>query len=169
MAKTDAQGAGERWTRFERTMDRFENGPFTTDFERLRRAGVVLPLPESMDDAEVTSKLWEVIERLARLGVVLEQTDHLSDRQLYAHLWHHSLREDVPDLDPDEDDGVWHVDILGGGSDDDRRLYLKYYADEKTRADSARDWPGFDVPPREPLPYPREDRLQQLYARLDAE
>lgn len=148
-------------------MDASENGPFTTDFERLQRAGVDLPLPESMDDAALTAKLWEVIEKLGRMAVVLEWTDHLSDRELYTQLWHHALREEVPDVGEDDDDGVSHVDMSGGGSDED--VYLKYYADDQTRAMWVRDFPDLELPTREPLPYDRDSRLRQLYASLDAE
>jgi hypothetical protein len=47
----------------------FESGPFTTDFERLVNAGVKLPAPESMDDATLMTRLWELIRSLARMRV----------------------------------------------------------------------------------------------------
>ena len=46
---------------FWRRVLAFECGPLTTDLERLTDAGVDVPSPESMADAELTAKLREVI------------------------------------------------------------------------------------------------------------
>jgi hypothetical protein len=85
----------------------FENGPFTTDFVRLIRAGVELPHPASMNDDELTAKLWQVIHRLAQLRVLLSHTDHLSDRALYSYLWWVRL-DPHPPLRRREDTGRPH-------------------------------------------------------------
>lgn len=142
---------------FER-MQAFENGPFTTNFQQLVRAGIALPEPEALDDAAVTRKLWEVIEALADLGVILEQTNHLSDRELYAELWHRVLRDEVPDLAPAENEW-WHVDLIGTGSNEHIHAYLKYYADDEDR----RFWhevdPKLELPPHEDPPFDRDRRL----------
>ena len=91
-----------------------------------------LPAPETLNDEQLTKKLWEVIHGLALLRVFLDDTDHLSDRELYTDLWSDLLREEVKAVPPDPD-GAWHLSPIGGGSEEDSRLQMKYYADEKWR------------------------------------
>jgi hypothetical protein len=135
----------------------YEEAPLTTNFQQLEEAGVSLPAPDSLNDEELTAKLWEVIHKLALLRVFISQTDHLSDRELYTHLWTESLREETPMLPPSAN-GAWHIEMLGGWSAEDTQLYLKYYADEAWRQDWHKDWPSDPIPPHEALPYDR-DRL----------
>src|ERR1043166_2433468 len=117
---------------FVARMRAFEYGPYTTNFQQLLDAGIALPEPESLDDPALTVKLWEVIEALADRGVILDRTNHLSDRELYAELWHRVLRDEVPDLEP-EDNEWWNVDLIGTGCEQHQLYYLKYYADEDDR------------------------------------
>ena len=56
----------------------FENGPFTTNFDQLVKAGLEPPAPETLDDAQLHRTLWKVILALAELRVFIEHTDHLS-------------------------------------------------------------------------------------------
>jgi hypothetical protein len=135
----------------------YEEAPWTTNFQQLESAGVSLPAPDSLKDEELTAKLWEVIQKLALLNVFIEQTDHLSDSELYTHLWTDTLREETKALGL-AGNGAWHIQLLGGCSEEDNQLYLKYYADEDWRRQWHKDWPKDPIPEHEDPPYDR-DRL----------
>jgi hypothetical protein len=135
----------------------YEEAPWTTNFQQLENAGVSLPSPDSLNDEQVTAKLWEVIQKLALLQVFIEQTDHLSDRELYSHFWTESLREETP-LMPMTANSAYHIQLLGTGSDEDNHLLLKYYADEEWRRQWHEDFPKDPMPEHEDPPYDR-DRL----------
>jgi len=135
----------------------YEEAPWTTNFQQLENAGVSLPAPDSLNDEELTAKLWEVIQKLALLHVFISQTDHLSDRELYTHLWTESLREETKAM-PMVAGSAWHIELLGGCSEEDMQLYLKYYADEDWRRQWHKDWPKDPIPAHEDPPYDR-DRL----------
>lgn len=136
----------------------YEKAPWTTNFQQLEDAGVSLPEPDSLNDEELTAKLWEVVQKLALLHVYISQTDHLSDRELYTHLWTESLREETKAL-PLEANCMCHIEILGGWSEEDTQLYLKYYADEDWRRQWKKDWPKDAIPKHEDPPYDRDRRL----------
>ncbi len=135
----------------------YEEAPSTTYFHQLESSGVLLPPPDSLSDPELTAKLWEVIHKLALLRVFLEETDHLSDRELYTHLWTDTLREETKAL-PLAENSACHVQMLGSGSEEDTRLYLKYYADDAWRQRWHEDFPDDSIPEHEDPPYDR-DRL----------
>jgi hypothetical protein len=138
----------------------YEEAPWTTNFQQLEEAGVSLPAPDSLNDEELTAKLWEVIQKLALLRVFIGQTDHLSDRELYTHLWTDSLREETKMM-PAGANGAWHIEILGGWSREDTHLYLKYYADDEWRQDWHQRYPEDSIPPHEDPPYDRDRLLPQ--------
>jgi hypothetical protein len=48
--------------------------------------------------------------------------------------------------------------LLGGGSEEDNQLYLKYYADDDWRQHWHEDWPDDLIPAHQDPPYDR-DRL----------
>ena len=102
--------------------------------------------------------MWEVIRGLALLGAYLHNTDHLSDRELYEYLWTDALREPAV-LQPTDPDFAYHFDLIGSGSEEDTRLYLKYYADEKERRSWAKEWPEDILPDHEQPPFDRDRQL----------
>jgi hypothetical protein len=133
-------------------------------FGTLVESGVVLPPPEELDDAQVSSKVWEVIHAMAGLGAFLHSTDHLSDRELYTVLWREELREPGILL-PDHLDFAWHIDLIGSGSEEDNLLRLKYYADEEERRQWREEWPKDFIPDHEDPPYDRDRLLPQAVDR----
>ncbi len=135
----------------------YEEAPWTTNFQQLENAGVSLPPPDSLKDEELTAKLWDLIQKLALLHVFISQTDHLSDRELYTHLWTDSLREETKAM-PLVAGSAWHMELLGIYSEEDMRLFLKYYADDDFRRQWHKDWPNDPIPAHEDPPYDR-DRL----------
>ena len=127
-------------------------------FEYLEKEGILLPSPQDLDETQLHSKLWEVINAMALAGHFLASTDHLSDRDLYELLWSDILRQPTSiSLDPSTT--TCHIDILGGCSEEDQRIRLKYYADDDERDCWASDFPEDDLPPKEPLPYDRDRHL----------
>jgi hypothetical protein len=138
----------------------YEKAPYTTNFKQLEEGGIALPAPETLNDEQLSKKLWEVIHALALLRVFLEDTDHLSDRELYTELWSDMLREEVKALPPDPA-GAWHLSPIGGGSDEDIDVQMKYYADEKWRESWMKDFPDYVMPEHEDPPYDRDRHLPQ--------
>jgi hypothetical protein len=127
-------------------------------FDLLEKGGVKVPRPADLDDTQLHIKLWEVINGMALLGCYLSSTDHLSDRQLYEALWTDILREPAS-VCPNNSNAACHIDILGGCSEEDLQLRLKYYADEEERLDWADEFPDCVLPPHESLPYDRDRHL----------
>lgn len=136
----------------------YESAPWTTHYQQLEDAGVELADPAAMDDEKLTAKLWEVIEALARMRVFLQSTNHLSDRDLYAELCSDVLREETKAMVLDEY-SAWHIDLIGSGSEEDIYLWMKHYADEKTRREWMADWPDYEMPEHEDPPYDRDRHL----------
>lgn len=143
----------------------FEEAEWVTAFDVLAQGGLELPHPDELDNSQLAAKLWEVIRSLAMLRMFLYNTNHLSDRELYEELWHELLREEGPLL-PFSSDTACHIDLVGSGSEKDVELYLRYYADEETRRDWAKDWPDDLMPVHEA---PSFDRDRYLPASDQAE
>lgn len=104
---------------------------------------------------DVPPDLWTLIARLAELNVAIERTDHLDDAALCEFLLGYI---DEPLHLPNDPLTIMHVDLLGGGSDEDNDLYLRYYASDEDREHWMREFPDDTLPPRERPPHDR-DRL----------
>jgi hypothetical protein len=128
-------------------------------FDVLTGEGFALPPPGTLDDAALTAKLWELIRALAARRLFLHCTDHLSDRELYAWLWGDGLREELLGFGLPE--GNCHLDVLGGCSEADLILQMRFYADDEERARWAEEFPDFPMPPKEQPPYDRDRHLPQ--------
>jgi hypothetical protein len=135
----------------------FEKATFDTNFNRLVRLGIEMVPPAELDDKSLDAKLQEVISTLATIRCFLEQTDHLSDRELYEWLWSDALREETPDLT--QLGGAWHTSPIGGCTDEDTAIFLKYYASEKERRRWKEEFLIDQLPARAPLPFDRDRNL----------
>lgn len=151
---------GDLAEQFLKRVIAFETAPATTAFARLTADGVDLPNPSDVSDQDIGRVVWTVIVALNKQRVALSRTDHLSDRELYAALWHHVLREEITRL-PDDDRGVWYVDIPN--DDENATNYLTYYASKWERERWRRNVPDAIIPPHREPPFAREAMLAQLY------
>lgn len=163
MSKDDPEDFEEEFADYIAAFEQQEPRPLT---EVLPEAGVTLPPPDELDDAQVSAKLWEVINMLALMGTFLHSTNHLSDRQLYAELWGDVLAEPTV-LMPDNVAYACHIDMVGSGSEEHTLLYMRYYASEQERRSWLKEWPGDVLPDHEDPPYDRDRLLPQAESRKD--
>ena len=155
---TDFEDNTDNYRNLEAYMDAVEgNGPQTTLFALLKESGIDMPAPDVLADSELTALLWKIIEALADMGVYLTSTNHLSDRDLYTVLWQDTLLEDHPVVSH-EFPMTTHIDLLGGWSDEDQEIYLKYYADDEERAQIASQT-NTAIPEHEDPPFRRDHLL----------
>lgn len=136
----------------------FESAEDSTNGERLKNEAGFVPIDpkELKNDTEVHAALKELIRALASIRIFVSDTDHLSDSELYRLLCYGALES--PTSVPPK--GIeWNTRILayeyGTAEDPDgTQTWLRYYADEETRA----TWDG-EVPPKEIPPYDRDQFL----------
>jgi hypothetical protein len=144
--------------RLDRFFDGEEEGERPIDV--LRNDGVSIPDDSDLDDAALHAKLWEILNAMAAAGVFVESTDHLSDRELYRYLVEDALQEETI-LPTPGSGGGWHLSPIGGGSEEDNGIYLRYYADDETRASWENDFHA-TLPAKEKPPFDR-DRLLPVH------
>lgn len=151
--------------RLDRFFDGEEEGERPIDV--LRNNGISIPDERNLDDDSLHAKLREIINAMAAVGMVLESTDHLSDRELYRYLVTDALREETI-LPTPGSGGGWHISPIGGGSEEDNEIYLRYYADDETRKRWHRDF-GDTLPTKEKPPFDRDRLLPVHDVHVDEE
>lgn len=87
------------------------------------------PQPDTLDDAELSRILEDLIVKLYEKKIVLNFTDHLSDRELYWMI----LRDILPSREKklEHQPSEWHWDF--SVSDSDPNIWLVYYASDEDR------------------------------------
>ena len=145
---------------FLRHVLEYENAEPISLLRLLENSGLEVPPPDQFDDETITLKLKELIDRMASLGAYLMHTDHLSDRALYEYLYHDGLREEAV-LFPENPSYAYMIDLTGSGSEEDNKIFLKYYADEQYRQQWANEWPDDSLPDHEAPPFDRDRFLPQ--------
>jgi hypothetical protein len=149
----EAEMAIETW----RDLYAYDTAPDSSQHEIFRAEGIELPPPEDLDDAALTAKLWEVIQALVARNTFLSSTDHLSNRELYTHLVTETFHQITKDIVAP---GWNHqIDIVGGCSEEDIELQLRYYVGDEERARWLESFPDYVLPPKEKPPYDRDRHL----------
>ena len=130
------------------------------DILQLRRKFTPAPLSRLKDPVTLFEQLWMLIYALATIRVFIDDTDHLSDRKLYELLLNKLLPQDRTLL---PEGSGWNCRFsacdLSDDGDQQESCYLRYYADEATRAMIADKNPEATLPPKEEPPYDRDAYL----------
>jgi hypothetical protein len=137
----------------------FESAPSKPWCEILAEDGFQARPPETLSDDELPAHLWLLIEALAKRRAFLLHTNHLSDRELYCLLVNEVLNEETELLPPEAE---WNcnicIDEYSPEGEDPSMVFLRYYADKKTRAGWASDL-GIELPRHMDPPYNRDRHL----------
>ncbi len=112
---------------------------------------LVLPSPDSLDDASLHVRLWETINRLYDHRVVIDFTDHLSDRELYCVIFRDILPSPEKKIELPRNFLHWHC----LDEEDDMDVWLRYYASDANRLAWSKD-NCCSPPPKQVPPYPRQ-------------
>ncbi|MDF3128229.1 hypothetical protein P0Y35_03370 [Kiritimatiellaeota bacterium B1221] len=135
----------------------FELAETTTWKRILAEQGYSMPAPETLSDEEMSVEVWEVIQRLGDLQCYLDFTDHLSDQELYKKLYER-LDEPTEDIRMIPQGSACHLEMLLSGEEEDDLIWLKYFADEKTRQMWHQEF-NFQLPAHREAPYDRDHLL----------
>lgn len=156
---THDEGLLEDREEFWRRVEEVEESGLTTLARAIEEGGFELPVSDQLTDEQLARKLWALIGRMAELHCFLTHTDHLSDRELYTQLVEETLQEEIEaallTAGPNQ---AYHYDLIGGGSEEEIQIMLRYYTTVEDREQWHADFPDDVIPPMRSLPYDR-DRL----------
>jgi len=133
-----------------------ELAPMTTNRRQLMELGIEIPPAEALGDDALSARLRIVIDALADVYTYLIHTDHLSDRDLYRRLSESVLDEPVHEI-CEGSGGREFIDMAGGSSAGDRKIWLTHYASDDERAEAMAHHE--QVPERAPSPFDRDRTL----------
>ena len=125
----------------------------TTLYFELEKRGWTPEDPDTVSDEDLSRSLTDLIWSLGDLQVFIDDTDHLSDRELYVELLEYCDEPNVCFVGIPGAANHWSP--AGSGNDEDTQIWLRYYADEESRTEHARNYPEDPMPPAELPPYPR--------------
>lgn len=124
-----------------------------TPLDELTKRGLAPPVPASVTDDELPKVIEKLHFDLEQIRVFIGYIEHLSDRQLYELLWNDLLTK--PEiLGPDNPDFGYHWDVIGGWSEEDTEVWLRYYATDEERKEHVSQWGG-ELPKSELPPFPK--------------
>src|SRR5262245_8270680 len=96
---------------------------------------LILPHPDTLDEARLHALLWDTIHKLFARRIVLDFTDHLSDRDLYCLIFRDILPCSEKKIDSPDNYLHWDCADVGG----DPTTWLRYYATPQERRAWAQD------------------------------
>lgn len=146
-------GDGEEPDYLERLDAFFDGTEQTTLYFELEKRQSAPDLSDGLSDEEVLRALTGLVWSLGELHVYIEDTDHLSDRELYRQLKDY-CDEPTPRI-MGIPDAATHWSPIGGCSEEDFQIWLRYYATAEERIDHAEKYPTDPMPSSELPPYPR--------------
>jgi hypothetical protein len=135
--------------------DRYIEGedPGNLPLVAMEASGWKAPDPQEVLDADLLRTLTDLVWALNDLGFVLSDTDHLSDRELYEVLF--EMANEPTYLCPEDTAMTIHFSPIGGCSEEDLQIGMRFYWDEEQREDWRKRFPEDAMPLAELPPYPR--------------
>jgi hypothetical protein len=123
-----------------------------TPYLELEKRECAPPAIERLTDDDIKRELTKLLWNFADLGIYVDDIDHLDDRTAYAALL--DFCDEPSMFFPGSKATAYHWSPIGSCTDEDTEVYLRYYADDATRARWASDY-GCALPAKEPMPHPR--------------